>query len=209
MTTEKEDQKQPRILEEAVTTDKKERRLTPEAEIIFRKYQLKYLTVPGIILFVLSFLGGVLIDRVAFQTGYNQAFLSAQSEVMKLVHDVMIAKSEVDAATKSIQASSSEIRRSEERAKKFEEDLSSLRSKLDSTVAFQASNVQIKQIADILARDPRITKVMEDLDASIHSRLKKADGEIEELKLAYRIDCLKGNFLGGIFWGLVLPFLSL
>jgi hypothetical protein len=197
--TERQDQTEGQIIEESGITDGKERRLTLEAEKLIREFMIKWVSLPAIFLAVISFIIGFFINRIAFQTASSQAFLSAQSEVMRLIREVGDAKFKADAAAEAIQSSSKEMKQSEQKAKKFEEDLSSLRNKLDSTVAFQASNVQIKQIADVLARDPRIVKILDDLDTSIQERLKKAGNEIEELKSAYRIDCLEGNFQGGSF----------
>ncbi|MBI4962477.1 MAG: hypothetical protein HY913_04310 [Desulfomonile tiedjei] len=190
MSNELEDQEKTGILE---PSEKKERQLTPEAERVIRDHLTRRFTFPGIALVVISFVIGFFIDRVAFQTASNQAFLSAQSEVMKLVHEVVKAKFETDAAVKAIEISSRDIKQSEQKAKKFADELSSLQSKLDSTVAFQASDPQIKEIAYVLATDPRITKVLNDLDVSIQSRLTKADQEIEKIKSAYQIDSRQGE----------------
>ncbi len=186
-TQEREDQKQTRTSE--LSAEKEKRLALLESEQFIRKYLNKYVATGGIILFLISFGVGFFVDRIAFQTATNQAFLSAQSEVLKLIREVMTAKSEVDNAVKSVQASSAEISKTEEKAKKFAEEFSSLQSKFESTVAFQASDAQIKEIADVLAQDPRITRVLNDLDKSIQDRLRKADEEIEKIKAAYKIDC--------------------
>jgi hypothetical protein len=183
-TKESEDLKQTGIPE---YSDQKEKRLALlESEEFIRQYLNKYLAVGGIILFLISFGVGFFVNQFAFQTANNQAFLSAQSEILRLIREVMAAKSEVDNSVKSAQSSSTEIGKTEEKAKRFAEKLSSLEDKLASTVAFQSSDPQIKKIADVLARDPRITNVLND---SIEDRLKKTDKEIEEIKSAHRIDC--------------------
>jgi hypothetical protein len=160
-----------------------------ESEEFIRRYLFRYVSVGGIILFLLSFGVGFFVDRIAFQSASNQALLSAQGQIISLIREVMVAKSEVDNAVKSAQASSVEISKTEEKAKQFGGELSTLRSKLDSTVAFQASDPQIKKIAEALARDPRITSTLDELDKSIEIRLKKADGEIEKIKTTYKLDC--------------------
>lgn len=205
-TSETEDQKQAEIVEETGVTGEKERRLTLEAEKLIRQFMIRWVSLPAVFLAVISFALGFFIEKVAFQTASNQAFQSAQSDVMKLIEKVMDAKHKADAAAGAIQTSSEEIGKTEEKAKKFAEELTSLRSKLDSTVAFQASDPQIKNIADVLARDPRITKVLDDLDNSIQARLKRADEEIEKMKAAYRIDCQEEKAGKRITHGLVFTF---
>ena len=208
MNSDTDDQKQAQIIEDAGTTTEKEKRLTLEAEKLIRRFMVKWVSLPAIFLAVMSFALGFFIEKVAFQTASNQAFQSAQSEVMKLVEQVMDAKHKADAAAGAIQSSSKEISKTEDKSKKFAEEFSSLQSKFESTVAFQTSDVQIKRIAEVLASDPRITTVLNNLDNSIQTQLKKADEEIEKIKSAYRIDCQEGKtrYLGNFKKIFAFPF---
>lgn len=191
--TDTEDQMQPQIIEEAGSTTEKEKRLTLEAEQLIRKFMIRWVSLPAICLAAISFALGFFIEKVALQTASNQAFQSAQSEVMKLVEQVMDAKHKADAAASAIQTSSKEITKTEDKAKKFADELSSLKSKLDSTVAFHSSDPQIKQIADVLARDPRITNVLTELDKSVQLRLARADTEIGKIATSYKIVYREGH----------------
>jgi len=192
-TKEPEEQEHREVPEDS---DEKEKRLALlESEQFIRKYLNKYVATGGVILFLISFGVGFFVDRVAFQTANNQALLSAQNQIISLIREVMAAKFEVDNAVKSAQASSTEIAKTEEKSTKFAQEFSSLQSKFESTMAFQASDAQIREIADVLARDPRIAKVLDDLDQSIQSRLAKADQEIGKIKSAYKIDSQVGKII--------------
>jgi hypothetical protein len=151
-----------------------------EKEEFIRIYLRNYLTIGGVLLFIISFSIGFFVDKTASQYASNQALLSTQGEIIKIIREVSDAKREVDNAVKSINASSIQIGKTEEKAKNFAAHVSGLENKFQSTVAFQASDLQIKKIADVLAKDPRI-------------RLNKADEEIDKIKSAYSIDCQDGK----------------
>ena len=188
MSHEKNDGNRAGVLEDPGLSEQKERRLTSEAEKLIRRYMCRRVTVPGIVGAIIVFLLGFAVDRVAYQTGSNQAFIDAQSDIRKLIQEVMGAKYQADKGVEAMQKSLSEIRRGEEQAKKVSKELSSLNGKLESTKAFQASDVQIKEIAAILAKDPRITDTFTELDQAIGTRLKRADQKIDQIKSSFKIE---------------------
>jgi hypothetical protein len=100
-------------------SDGPERNLTPEEELVIRRFLRNYFTIPGLIAVIVSFALGFFIERAAFQTATNQAFQSSISEIFKVIREVDAAKLRVDEAVKSTQASSAEISKSEDRARAF------------------------------------------------------------------------------------------
>jgi hypothetical protein len=171
----------------------KERLELLEKEEFIRSYLRNYLTVGGVILFIISFSIGFFVDRTASQNASNQALLSTQGEIIKFIREVTEAKKEFDNAVKSVSTSVVEIRNTEDKVKFFAGHVSDLENKFQSTVAFQASDLQIKKIADALAKDPRITNVVNELGESITIHLNKTDEEINKIKSAYKIDFQDGK----------------
>lgn len=175
------------IFEESGIVTGTKRQLTLEAKEAIRNYILLGVTILSGVL-VLVF-GGFFyfINRVANQEATTKAFTAIENRMFQLHEKVVEAK-------KDAEQSVGKIKKSEKDILEFYDKLSSMESMLTSTAAFQSSDAQIKDIAKVLAKDPRIVRVYDDLQKQIDYRLSKADKEIQDIKKYYRIDSRSGVF---------------
>jgi hypothetical protein len=79
-----------------------EAELTREAKEAVRGYMLYLITLPAIGLTIISAAAGFFINKVAFQSGYNEAYKTAVADVVKASKDVGIATSKADEALKTM-----------------------------------------------------------------------------------------------------------
>jgi hypothetical protein len=79
--------------------------LTREAKEAVRGYMLYLITLPVIALTIISAAGGFFINKVAFQSGYNEAYKAAVTDVVMASKEVALAKSHADEALKTMNES--------------------------------------------------------------------------------------------------------
>jgi hypothetical protein len=145
--------------------------LTREAKEAVRGYILYLITLPAIGLTIISAAGGFFINKVAFQSGYNEAYKAAVADVVTASKDVAIAKSRADEALitmneevkKATRASNEAMQTSEKASQVLTSNIEQLATTLAGTETFRlaANTVLIPGFADLRGK---LSALLQSLD---------------------------------------------
>ncbi len=169
-------------------TSKPHQQLTLEAQELIRQYVRKWFGLPAILVAVIVSIGGLYWNEIIGQKARNDAFTHAQSDLNKLVREVVEAKSQANFVLKAIKIAEMSVREIEKKAKKVSAELDSIEKKIQTTQAFHASEPEIQQIVTALAVDPRITMQFDSLATRLMAGVETANNRINNIQSSLKID---------------------
>lgn len=132
----------------------KESKLTLEAKEAIRNYMVKIVAFPGVVLTILGFVTGFLVNDVAKKSAYTKAYREASQLILNL--------------TKETSAASYISRKSEKEAEKILKEVEDIRAKLRTAEAFQKSEDLVKQVVKTLIERKDFKEVLSKPSSSIH-----------------------------------------
>lgn len=122
--------------------------LTYEAKALIRRYMVSLITLPGILVTVLAFVIGFLINDVAKGKAANDAYENVQQIIINLALGVKDASQDAETNRQHLVETSNKITNI---LKEAQQTLNSLQS----SKAFEQSSASVKELVDQLVKDER------------------------------------------------------
>jgi len=128
--------------------------LTLEAKELIKKYMIKLVTIPGVLLAILGFLIGFFLNDVAKASAYNKAYEKASQLILELTKETSTAALE-----------SKKIKNDAEQVFKQLEDI---KTNVELSKAVLMSKGNVKEVAEILLTHDDFKRLITDSMAGIH-----------------------------------------
>ena len=121
-----------------------DKELTQEAKALIRKYMVSLVTLPGLLVSVVLFLLGYLVNEVATGRAYNEAYTEASNRIIEPAQQAAVAANDALRAKSDIEALQKELRT-------VQSDALQILQKLKTAEMFQRSEELVGEIVSQLA----------------------------------------------------------
>ena len=128
--------------------------LTEEAKSAIRKYMLAMIAVPGVVLSIVAFAMGYLINDVAKQSAYHDAYKDASGRILNLSEQVAMAVSDARSQAKEIAEIQSKLRAVDNEATEMHSKIKTARAVAD---AFSSTQNVVEAVKVSLVQDQKFS----------------------------------------------------